>query len=113
MINRLVRGVVRPFCLDFTFELRELSRLDLGQYVQPFQKDPRLPAKDPRKDLTLVFELHDTLLHVFYPDFKDAFIDAPARRWDQVLTFEEYQIELLLYRRPHLAALLESLSEMH
>eukprot|EP01017_Pseudomicrothorax_dubius_P040847 TRINITY_DN6470_c0_g1_i1.p1 TRINITY_DN6470_c0_g1~~TRINITY_DN6470_c0_g1_i1.p1 ORF type:complete len:201 (-),score=33.98 TRINITY_DN6470_c0_g1_i1:37-639(-) len=76
-------------------------------------KPPLLPPRSPNhgNKLTVVLEMDEVLLHVFYPDEDEAYMHAPLRDYDYYTEYPEYSTYLSVYKREHYDEFLDYLAE--
>lgn len=74
---------------------------------------PLLPPKaaEDKDKLTVVMEMDEVLLYVFYPDENEGYLQAPLRDYDMVIDFKKYDTYLSIYKREYLDEFLSYLKE--
>jgi len=75
--------------------------------------EPLLPEKDihDQDKLTVVLEMDEVLLFVFYPDEYEGYLQSPLRDYDYLLEFKKYDTFLSVYKREYLDQFLAYLKE--
>jgi len=98
---------------DEISSLKNIAHL-IGQIKENNKKlPPLLPQKDIKDHdkLTVVMEMDEVLLYVFYPDEHEGYLQSPLRDYDHLLEFKKYDTYLSIYKREYLDDFMAYLKE--